>query len=628
MSSVSSRTRDNELGLILGLEAVPVTGNRDSAGEEEEMSQALGLQETSDTVPYTENLGEESGIEEIRPDLINAMKICHDQWPFDWSTADVPGSPGLSRLFRGLETECDTQIPLLTLEEGESADPMCLSNSELQKLSKESSNAATDDFDAFSSPQKKTLVAIKNKSAGVCPQYPWRDIDNVFCGFTASPLNEIYIFPPCQNDLHMDDTYTVDLWASLTAEMSELETKLAKLETQFQDDHPVIMRLMEDLAALYCRLETSRKAERIYRRLVDIYHRRGTVNVKALEASLGVVNSLMGQGEYARAQSLLPTLQLAISRLVQPVHDLAVSAMWTQGWIFYVFGHYEEAEMLYRQHLQVLLSLYGPRASQAIRIMVKLGGQISRRKPEEGAVLLRRAAWLCTQLPATDEKACRSMTEVANLLSIQGNFEESYDMATKTVERFTRSLGAQHTNVLSSLGQLASFMNRLGKFHESANLFRIVVANRSDDESDEIKLQDRYLLACVVEKYEDIDEAIVLYEKAVKLKIPEAGYWRYVFFSSVYCLGRCYESRGRYDDALQLYRQTIDRLRKSVDDHLEAANFNSPTVARLESCISHVEWTLRWEMDGDVTYLSSSEEEGSLDGSDSEYDSEEEGEWE
>ncbi len=348
------------------------------------------------------------------------------------------------------------------------------------------------------------------------------------------------------------------------------------------------------------------------------------MNVKALEASLGVVDSLMGQGEYARAQSLLSTLQPAISRLVQPYHDLAIYAMRIQGQVCHLFGQNERAEMVNRQNLLVLLSFYGPRASQSIRIMVKLGGQISNRKPEEAAVLLWRAAWLCTQLPATDESACRSMGEVANLLSRSGHFEESYNMATKTVERFTNSLGAVHPDVLNCVGQLACSMKNLGKFHESTNLFRTLVANWSNDESDVIKIQDRYLLATVLERIEEIDEAIVWYEKAVQYKIPETGHWRNVFFSSVYYLGRCYESRGRYDDALQLYRKTIDRIHESLGKYLEAANFISATVACLESFISHAEGASRM-MEGDVTFASSIEEEGSLYGSDSEYDSEQGG---
>ena len=49
-------------------------------------------------------VGENKGnvVQQAKPDSegIGAMNICQDPWPFDWTTVDIPGSPGLSRLFK------------------------------------------------------------------------------------------------------------------------------------------------------------------------------------------------------------------------------------------------------------------------------------------------------------------------------------------------------------------------------------------------------------------------------------------------------------------------------------------------------------------------------------------------
>jgi hypothetical protein len=68
------------------------------------------------------------------PSDAGPMEICQDRWPFDWSTVDVPGSPGLSRLFSALEIEAKTFVPPLSLETPESEDSRCLSNVEILVL--------------------------------------------------------------------------------------------------------------------------------------------------------------------------------------------------------------------------------------------------------------------------------------------------------------------------------------------------------------------------------------------------------------------------------------------------------------------------------------------------------------
>jgi hypothetical protein len=65
-------------------------------------------------------------------ETITAMEICPDLGPFDWSSANIPGSPRLSRLFKCLAEA--VHVPALSLDGSESEDPTCLSKTEIQEV--------------------------------------------------------------------------------------------------------------------------------------------------------------------------------------------------------------------------------------------------------------------------------------------------------------------------------------------------------------------------------------------------------------------------------------------------------------------------------------------------------------
>jgi hypothetical protein len=86
------------------------------------------------------------------------MDICQDALPFDWSKVDVPGSPGLSRLFARLKIESESGIPALSLEKPESDEPSCLSLTEIQEVFHPNQKATTEHFcQARSSRAQNTL---------------------------------------------------------------------------------------------------------------------------------------------------------------------------------------------------------------------------------------------------------------------------------------------------------------------------------------------------------------------------------------------------------------------------------------------------------------------------------------
>ncbi|PMD30601.1 hypothetical protein L207DRAFT_641537 [Hyaloscypha variabilis F] len=355
---------------------------------------------------------------------------------FDWSRLDDPGLPGLVPLLTALRLESAATDQSSPLDETEIKDPLCLRNSELQEISSNRPVSVIDSIDScllLYRPESEDKHETRNNS----PQYPWRSIENVFWGTTTSPLNEIYVFPPSQAPRWTKNANVVNLWASLTEEASKLEMKLAKLEAHFGDHNSAVMAVMEQLSSIYRRLEEYRKAERLQRRLVDIYFQvLGPSNIRTLQAALCVIEILLEQGGFLKAKAESENLLSSILKLVEHDHPLAVSANYIYAIICSGSGRSDEAERYCRQHLQIMLSLHGPKAVPTIRAMTFLCSEIYKRAPKEAKILIRIASQLVVELPTVDETPCRVFRNIIMKLSSLGAHEESYQMATKLMINF------------------------------------------------------------------------------------------------------------------------------------------------------------------------------------------------
>lgn len=371
----------------------------------------------------TENVNHLHGARQTDSVDISFMDMCRNGVPFEWSRVEVTGFPELSPLFKALRSEEAAPDKPFLLDETESDATPFLSYSELQELSNNRSHEKTDDFHTCLSIRTKSMETIMHRTKYHSPQYPWRDIQNVFCGYSTNPLNEIYVFPPCQESLRTSKARVENLWRSLNAEAIELEMRLFKLERQFGDHSPAAIAAMERLAALYYRLESHRKSELIRRRLADVYCRAlGTTNRRTLQAGLAVVESLIAQGQLLKAETENRTLRSSILTVFEHDHPLIVSANYAYGRICHAHGRTEEAEKYFRQHLQTMLSLHGPRKMETIRAMSSLCDEIGKRKPKEAEVLLRTVGQLLIESPRVDEIPCRSLTFVVNKLRVRGAY--------------------------------------------------------------------------------------------------------------------------------------------------------------------------------------------------------------
>ena len=151
--------------------------------------------------------------------------------------------------------------------------------------------------------------------------------DDVFCGYSESPLQEIYVFPSlAQRKVSAKPPSSkVTLWAELHTQEADFENKYAKLKMHFSADHPAVIAMLQKLAHAVYSLDKFKKAECLYRELVDLYRRiHGPNNLITLHACHTIVEILRQQGQLLKAKALNDNLRSAASKLVQANHPLAI----------------------------------------------------------------------------------------------------------------------------------------------------------------------------------------------------------------------------------------------------------------------------------------------------------------
>jgi tetratricopeptide (TPR) repeat protein len=369
---------------------------------------------------------------------------------------------------------------------------------------------------------------------------------------------------------------------------TELEAKFGKLKKQFPIHHVAVIAAMEDLANIYHALEKCKKAERLYRSLVDVYRRTsGPTNLKTLLACQKVIESIMDQGRWPEAQSLNQNLRSTIFKFVSPNHALAIWARWADGCLALSLGQEKRAEILSREHLQIRLSLYGPRHTYTIHAMRQLIYSIARRGMGEAEKLARFAVQLCLENPPADEEACSAMSVLAKTLHRSSRYVESCSIAKNAIEKFSDSLGLDHPVLLAVQSDLSWSMLKAGKLAESEGRFRDLHLRYPQNERRTVEPLNIWSgLAAVLKEQGKVDEATTWYEKSFQAKLASYGACSSITVNSCGCLRFCYEKQGRYDDVLQLYRKMISSIKDTTMDR----NDEDPNelIAKVEGWIEEV----------------------------------------
>jgi hypothetical protein len=270
--------------------------------------------------------GSHATMEEVEMTVHSSMPSKDSTWPFNWATVDIPGSPGLSRLFSALEIEYSESEPQFSLDQPDIEDLRHISRVDIMDLWNERNQTMAYDLHASHSPGKSrpTFELSKKPNAAL----PWRDPALAFCGWAPNPLDEIYVFPsnPSQFNLQHPDPVAPS-FLTLEIQAAELQTKLSKLDQLLPESHPSITVSRMELADTYLAQGHYNKAEQLYRcSAIAAEKTWGSTSLTTFYAWLDVVSCLTFQGFDVEAHALVNKLRPTILQFVDPEHEIATRA--------------------------------------------------------------------------------------------------------------------------------------------------------------------------------------------------------------------------------------------------------------------------------------------------------------
>jgi tetratricopeptide (TPR) repeat protein len=545
------------------------------------------MQDVLEAPPIIEEYDKSSRMEDLNTLALDPKSMDCDTWPFNWAAVDVPGSPGLSRLFNALDIECSLPIPPLSLDARIPEESQYISGTGILDLWNGNNKSLVYNLDASCSSRQLDLTQASPR--GQTQAFLWRDPKLAFYGWSESPLNEIYVFPPSPTKaLQQPPSSRKPFWAKLETRAAELRAKLSKLKPLLGVEHPGVIAMMEDLANIYVDQGSYQKAEKLRRCVVNAMRKSlGTTNLKTIAAWQKLVWSLVYQGQYLHAQTLLGEMHSVILKLVNPDHHIATEAALLMAKISQNLDEDEKAEGLIRQVLQIQLNTLGPRSYRTWTSLKHLGFVLGlRQKYSEAEKLLRTTLQLHYEFAEleVEEDFCNAMCILSCTFYYQGLYKESEDIARRAVERFEVSLSPEHPSILNTHVHIARSIAARGKYLESEDIYRTVWKQQSKllGESHPQALFTAWGLAISLENMERLEEATIWYEKSFWGDLGVYGPDGNDTIRSCYWLGRSYEMQGRYDDAMKLYRQLVERIQAvKGNDH--------PAIAEVKGWIERVQ---------------------------------------
>jgi len=309
------------------------------------------------------------------------------------------------------------------------------------------------------------------------------------------------------------------------AEVEKLERELIAISSSSQGpENPQTLRFMESLAIALARQSRFAEAEAEYQQVLDTQRRNlGTDHPDTLATTHSLASMYLDQGNDEEAEkSYRETLQID-QRVLGPEHPDTANEMTTlANTVRFDPGRRAEAEDLYRKALEIELRVVGPDHPYTT------GAQ-------EG---------------------------LANVLSAENRYPEAEALLRQILIERQRVLGPDHTDTLLSQYNLASVLKHEERYAEAENLIRGTLETQARvlDANDPDTLASRSLLADILLAEKKPKEAEEFARQAFNDQLRTLGLQHRDTLESLGALGTALVRTGRYEDAKQLYLDTIEKI--------------------------------------------------------------------
>jgi len=383
------------------------------------------------------------------------------------------------------------------------------------------------------------------------------------------PLDELWPFPVASHSRRPLGWFkTSHLASDYALKMKELEcrTRLKGFKNMQRGEMAHLVGEMESIGDRHWELEQYDLAETWCRRVVAYSLRIPSYQSSSiLLACLQVVNIMQYQGRISESLELHRRLHLRILSLVGPEHELGIHSRESLA-ASYV-GERSSKAAIYRELLQSCLLRFGVRDKYTLSILQWLADSLNAcgQYREAETILCMRVELDCEMLDYTGEdfkvvlNALDTLKTLASSLNNQKRFEDSAKVLQVIEARFGKLLDFSKVYCAGYYGEKAKLLEAKGQLAESEALLQAALAKLPPASASATNLMQQlvHLLKRTAGRTAD---ALSWMEKMLLLSNQRHG-MEHVY--SRYCceqLGFSYAKLGRYDDAIHLFKEMVEKL--------------------------------------------------------------------
>ena len=236
------------------------------------------------------------------------------------------------------------------------------------------------------------------------------------------------------------------------------------------------------------------------------------------------------------------------------------------GESYFLLGKYREAELMWRQTLELWRKIGGAEHPDTLRSMNNLANVLcSLGRYNEAEPMWRQTIELWRKIDGAEHPdTLRSMNNLASVLCSLGRYNEAKPIYQQTLELWRKIGGAKHPDTLRSINNLANVLCSLGRYNKAEPMCRLAIklwrkicgAEHPDT------LRSMNNLANVLCRLGRYNEAELMYQQTLELRRKIYGAEHPDTLRSMNNLAIVLCRLGRYNEAEPMCRQTLELMQK------------------------------------------------------------------
>ncbi|MFC1794660.1 tetratricopeptide repeat protein [Planctomycetota bacterium] len=348
-----------------------------------------------------------------------------------------------------------------------------------------------------------------------------------------------------------------------------LDAASESLEGKFKDQPLVEASISYTLGRTYRALGEATKAERHYRRAIQIYRLNlGQDHPETLRSMRRLGWICWDQGQYHEMKRMFTRI-LQIRQRIHRV-DPPVQAMNGLAYSYWCLGRYEDAELLYNKILQRVRHEVGdeniPNLTYVrcnLAIVYTAQGRY-----EEAERLFVKTLETADWSGSINVHELYHTSRMADMYREQGRYKQAEPLFVKTLEAQRSILGNEHMWTMLSMYGLARLYTARNRYEEAENLFNemleIAPSQLGEEHPDTLGYMNDY--AVLLTKQKRYDKAEPLFKKALEGRRQKLDEDHPDTLESKNDLAVLYKEQARYEDAERLLLEAIEGRRLKLGD--------------------------------------------------------------